>query len=81
VRKQQPTSSDRLTYSVDETAALLGVSRSMAYECIRRGEIPAIRFGRRVLVPRMAIDELLGHAPSPISPGQAYEQPATASPS
>ena len=80
MRKQQPTSGERLTYSVDEAAALLGLSRSMAYECIRRGEIPAIRFGRRVLVPRMAIDELLGHPPSPISPAQAHEQPATASP-
>ena len=61
MQKQQPKIGERLTYSVDEAAVLLGVSRSLAYECIQRGEIPSIRFGRRVLVPRVAIEVLLGH--------------------
>ena len=37
----------------------LGISRASAYEGVRRGEIPAIRIGRRVLVPRVALDRLL----------------------
>ena len=41
-----------LTYSVDEVAALLGIARSVAYECVRNGSIPATRVGRRWLVPR-----------------------------
>jgi len=41
-----------LTYSVDEVAALLGVSRGMAYQLVRDGVIPAQRVGRRWLVPR-----------------------------
>jgi excisionase family DNA binding protein len=41
-----------LTYTVDEVAALLGVARGVAYEGVRNGSIPATRVGRRWLVPR-----------------------------
>ncbi|MEO8267279.1 MAG: helix-turn-helix domain-containing protein [Ilumatobacteraceae bacterium] len=45
---------ERLTFTVDEVARLLGVSRSGAYDSITRGEIPSFNIGRRVLVPRDA---------------------------
>ncbi len=54
------TGPDRLTLTVEEAAATLGISRASAYEGVRRGEIPAIRIGRRVLIPRVALDRLLG---------------------
>ena len=42
-----------LTYTVDEVAALLGVARGVAYEeDVRSGLIPAVRVGRRWLIPR-----------------------------
>ena len=50
---------ERLTLTVEEAAALIGISRAFAYEAVRRGEIPSIRIGRRVLVPRAALDRLL----------------------
>lgn len=49
----------RLTLTVEEAAGLLGISRAFAYEAVRRGEIPSIRIGRRVLVPRVALDRLV----------------------
>ena len=60
--------SARLTYTVPEVAELLGISRSSAYECVRRGEIPALTLGRRVVIAKTAIDALLGTATS--DPGQ-----------
>ena len=45
---------DRLTFTVDEVARLLGISRSGAYDSIARGEIPSLNIGRRVLVPLIA---------------------------
>ena len=48
---------ERLTFTVDEVARLLGVSRSGAYDSITRGEIPSFNIGRRVLVPRDAFLE------------------------
>ncbi len=50
----------RLTISVEEAAALLGLGRSAAYEAARRGEIPCRRLGRRVIVPVPALLEWLG---------------------
>ena len=35
------------------------VCRSGWYEAIRRGEIPHVRIGRRILIPRHALDALL----------------------
>lgn len=46
----------RLTMTVPEAAELLGLSESAAYDAVKRGEIPAVRIGRRVLVKR---DEFL----------------------
>ena len=54
---------ERLTYTVPEVAELLGISRSSAYECVRRGEIPALTLGRRVVIAKATIDVLLRVAP------------------
>ncbi|MDW3217750.1 MAG: helix-turn-helix domain-containing protein [Acidimicrobiales bacterium] len=52
------------TYTVTEAAQQLGISRSTAYECVRTGEIPCLRFGRRIVVAATVIDQLLS-APAP----------------
>ena len=50
---------DRLTISVEEAALLLGIGRTLAYEAVRSGELPAIRLGKRWLVVMSALEELL----------------------
>lgn len=50
---------ERRTLTVPEVAETLGISTDSVYLAIRRGEIPALRLGRRLLVPREAIDRLL----------------------
>lgn len=50
---------ERLTHTVAEVAQLLGISRTSAYECVRRGEIPAVMLGHRLVISRLAIDRLL----------------------
>ena len=55
-----PDPPDRLTLTVDEAAYLLNISRGLAYELVARGELPAIRLGRRIVIPRVAMEELLG---------------------
>ena len=56
----EPDPPDRLTLTVDEAAYLLNISRGLAYELVARGELPAIRLGRRIVIPRVAMEELLG---------------------
>ena len=50
----------RLTFTVDEAAFLLNISRGLAYELIARGEIGSIRLGRRIVIPRVVLEELTG---------------------
>lgn len=45
-----------------EVAALLGLARSEVYRLIARGEIPSVRFGRSVRVPRRWVEQQAGVA-------------------
>jgi excisionase family DNA binding protein len=49
----------KLTFTVEEAAELLGISRALAYELVGRDELPALRLGRRLVVPRRALEALL----------------------
>lgn len=53
----------RMTYSVDEAAAILGVSKSKIYESVRSGELRGVHVGRRVVIPCDTLEELLGPLP------------------
>ena len=48
-----------LVFSVEEASELLGISRGSGYEAVRTGEIPSVRIGRRLLIPRQALLDLL----------------------
>jgi len=53
-------SEKRLTYTVEEAADVLGISRNLAYELIRQGRLPAIRISqKRLVVPKAALAKLL----------------------
>ena len=47
------------TMSITETAKELGIGRNQAYEAARRGEIPVIKIGKRLLVPKAALERML----------------------
>lgn len=53
------TAPNPATMTVTQTATVLGISQSSAYECVRLGSIPSIRLGRRIVVPTQAVNELL----------------------
>lgn len=48
-----------LTVSISEAARLLGISRGSAYSYANSGELPTVRIGRRLLVPRSRLIELV----------------------
>jgi excisionase family DNA binding protein len=49
----------RLTVTIDAATAMLGISRATAYDAVSRGVIPCIRIGRRILIPKVALERLL----------------------
>ncbi len=60
----------RLTLNVSDAAKVLGISRGLAYQMVREGKLPAIRFGKRLVVPKWAIEHLL-QEPQPLNPTPA----------
>ena len=56
--KHRQTNPNALTISVEECAELLGMSKVSAYTAARRGDLHSVRIGRRILVPRRALEEM-----------------------
>jgi len=50
---------ERYCMAVPEAARRLGVSRNFGYELVKRGELPVIRFGKRLLIPKVALEKML----------------------
>jgi excisionase family DNA binding protein len=48
--------------TVSDAALALGISRSLAYELVARHDLPSVRLGRRIVIPRQAVDALLASA-------------------
>jgi len=51
-----------LVLTVSEVGRLLGISRATAYTLAHTGAIPTLRLGRRLVVPRKALEDLLASA-------------------
>jgi excisionase family DNA binding protein len=48
------------TMTIEQAGELLGLSRSSAYRAAARGELPTLRFGRRLIVPTRRLLDILG---------------------
>jgi excisionase family DNA binding protein len=49
-----------LVLTVEQAAELLQIGRTAAYEAVHRGDLPAVRIGRSLRVPRHQLEALLG---------------------
>ena len=47
-----PSETGTLAFSVPQAGRMIGLSRNGSYEAAKRGEIPTITFGKRLVVPR-----------------------------
>ena len=55
----------RRTMTVEEAAALVGVGRSTLYQYVKRGDIPCVRLGRRIVIPVHVVEALLAGTERP----------------
>ena len=59
----QTTTIDKQSFiSVSEAADILRMQRKTVYAAISRGEIPAVKVGRRYLIPQSWLRKLLGES-------------------
>lgn len=49
----------KLAYNVREASKLLGLSLNSMYKAINDGEIPHVRIGSRILIPKSKLDQML----------------------
>ena len=52
----------RLVYEVPEAGEMLGLTRNASYEAAKRGDIPTIRIGKLIRVPKAAFHRMLERA-------------------
>jgi excisionase family DNA binding protein len=57
--KDSLCTNEKATLRVDEAAEIFGVTPRTVRHWIERGDLPCIRVGRTVLLPRAVIDSLL----------------------
>ncbi len=70
---------ERLAYSVDEAARLIGLSRDLLYDEMRRGHLPYRKVGRRRLITRHHLQQFLGLTSSPENSPPARDASTTRS--
>lgn len=70
--------------TVEQTSAVCGIGRTSAYQLARRaadhgeGELPAVRFGKQLRIPRKKLEELIGGPITlPTDPPAAPTAPST----
>lgn len=59
------TEAEKLVYTIAEAGEKLSLSRPSMYLAIQRKSIPFIRVGRRILIPRSALEKFLSNAGQP----------------
>ena len=69
--RPERTDNSRRTLTIPEVAAALGIDRSHAYALAQRGRlpVPVLRLGRRLVVPREALERVLAGDQSPAGGG------------
>jgi excisionase family DNA binding protein len=49
----------KTVFTVTEAAKILRISKWAAYEAVKNKELPTVQIGRRLIVPRLAVERLL----------------------
>jgi excisionase family DNA binding protein len=55
---------EKLTLNVSEAAVRLGISKPSLYQAIKKGEVPVLKIGHRLLIPISALERHLATAGS-----------------
>jgi excisionase family DNA binding protein len=55
--------------TVSEAAAVLRVGRNQLYQAVARGQLGAVRIGRSIRIPKLALLDLLAAAGPPTASG------------
>jgi excisionase family DNA binding protein len=60
---ERDPSAERLAYSPDEAAELLGISRELVHDLLRTGQLKSVKAGRRRLIAKHHLEAFLAGEP------------------
>lgn len=60
---------EKLVYTVTETAQILNIGMNKAYELIQQQQIPNLRVGRKILIPKQSLEKWLSKSACKNIPG------------
>jgi excisionase family DNA binding protein len=60
IAKNKTAKLEKLAFNLSEAADTLGTSYQAVYRMVKGGQLRAVRVGRRFIIPRSALEELLG---------------------
>ncbi len=58
--EEDSSKENKLCYTIPEAAKLIGVSRNQGYELARRGELPIVKMGKLLFVPKAKLHKMFG---------------------
>ena len=58
-REKKAAQLEKLAFNLSEAADTLGTSYKAVYHLVKGGRLRAVRVGRRIIIPRSALEELL----------------------
>ena len=61
LRRPRTDAQQPMLLTVTEAARLLRISRNLCYELIAQKQLPHIRLGRRILLPRHGLEQWIAH--------------------
>ena len=61
LRRPRTDAQQPMLLTVTEAARLLRISRNLCYELIAQKQLPHIRLGRRILLPRYGLEQWIAH--------------------
>lgn len=50
---------EKITFNIQEAAEIMGISKSLAYRLASNGEIPCMKLGNRILIPKARLYEFI----------------------
>ncbi|MBK9294836.1 MAG: helix-turn-helix domain-containing protein [Oligoflexia bacterium] len=57
--KYTKSENNKLVYTVLEAAEILGICKTSLYNLVQENRVPYLRFGRRIVIPKAALQKLL----------------------
>lgn len=66
---------EKLLLNIDETCQVLGIGKNTFYRLVKEGKIPTVKWSKKWLVPRVALEKVLAETSATYTPGVKDKQP------